>query len=356
MLRLFYICAMLPVVCVCVEAQTRLVSTLDESREAQTASRECAARRSDTDTVFVDVVAARGANAAPPSDAGREASTRGVDRDGDALTKMRRAEGTDSPGCAGAEAPEYSGKETPVNFSGVGFGRPQQPPPSARKSLGDDEAVKSLEDDEAPAAAVPDAPRGFRWKAALEQSMLMLAIQHGYALTQPKTRQELRGPFFKDYFRSIRSLHGWADGGRFFTNYIAHPLQGATSGFIQVQNDPKGMRQQFGRDAAYWRSRFKAFAWSAAHSTQFELGLLSQASIGNVGMNKKLTYVDLVITPTLGTGLLITEDALDRYVVRRIEERSDNLYLRILARTFLNPSRSCANLFRFKKPWHRDNR
>lgn len=212
---------------------------------------------------------------------------------------------------------------------------------------------KTRAKDKAPDVRVGE---GFHWKQAFEQSLLLLAIQHGYAMTQPKTRRELRGPFFKDYVRSVANLHGWADGGRFFTNYIAHPLQGAATGFIQVQNDPKGIRQQFGGSSAYWRSRLKAFAWSAASSTQFELGPLSQAAIGNVGKARKLTYVDLVITPTVGTALLISEDALDLHVIRRIEDRTKNVYMRIAARMLLNPSRSCANLLRFKKPWHRDTR
>jgi hypothetical protein len=47
-------------------------------------------------------------------------------------------------------------------------------------------------------------------------------------------------------FESVKALRGWEDGGRFFTNYIAHPMQGSFVGFIQVQNDPKGMKQRFG--------------------------------------------------------------------------------------------------------------
>ncbi len=191
----------------------------------------------------------------------------------------------------------------------------------------------------------------FRWGAAFKQTLLFLSVQHGYALTQPKTRRDLRGPFLKDYFRSVRSLHGWADGGRFFTNYIAHPLEGSLLGFIQVQNDPRGARLRFNEDG-YWRSRFKALAWSAAWSTQFEIGPVSQASIGNVGLHGKQTYVDLVMTPTAGLGLLVTEDVLDKYVVERIERRGK--YARIFARMALNPTRTAANLLRFRKPWHRD--
>ena len=194
----------------------------------------------------------------------------------------------------------------------------------------------------------------FRWGPALEQSLLFLSVQHGYALTQPKTRRDLRGPFLKDYFASVRALHGWRDGGKFFTNYVAHPMQGSLMGLVQIQNDPAGSRLKFGKSREYWRSRAKALAWSAAWSTQFEIGPLSQASIGNVGLHGKQTYVDLVMTPMGGLGLLVAEDALDRYVIERIERRTHNRYVMILSRMALNPTRSSANLLRFKKPWHRD--
>jgi hypothetical protein len=212
------------------------------------------------------------------------------------------------------------------------------------------------EDDFAPTAR--PSPSGtrphFRWGTAFEQSLLFLSVQHSYALTQPKTRRELGGNFFEDYARSVRSLHGWGDGGRFFTNYVAHPMQGSLMGFVQIQNDPAGSRARFGRSGGYWRSRAKALAWSAAWSTQFEVGPLSQASIGNVGLHGKQTYVDIVMTPVGGLGLLVAEDALDRYVIERIERRTNNRYVRILSRMALNPTRSSANLLRFKKPWHRD--
>jgi hypothetical protein len=205
-----------------------------------------------------------------------------------------------------------------------------------------------------PDASAPPLNDGFRWRSAIQQSLLFLAVQHGYALTQPKTRKALKGKFFKDYIDSVKSLRGWEDGGRFFTNYIAHPMQGSFVGFIQIQNDPKGMKQRFGSSADYWRSRMKAFAWSAFWSTQFEIGPISQASIGNVGLSGKQTYVDLVVTPTLGTVMLISEDAIDRFVLERIERKTDNYYLMIFSRMLLNPTRTVANLIRFKLPWHRD--
>ena len=199
------------------------------------------------------------------------------------------------------------------------------------------------------------ADQSFHWLTAIKQSLLFLGVQHGYAMTQPKTRRDLKGPFFKDYVRSVKSLHGWEDGGRFFTNYVAHPMQGSLLGFIQIQNDPKGMNLSYDNSNAYWRSRLKALAWSAAWSTQFEIGPVSQASIGNVGLHGKQTYVDLVVTPIGGFGLLVLEDFLDKHIISMIERRnSRSFYLKVSSRTFFNPTRSVANLLRFKTPWYRD--
>lgn len=201
----------------------------------------------------------------------------------------------------------------------------------------------------------PTGDQSFHWLTAIKQSLLFLGVQHGYALTQPKTRRDLKGPFFKDYVRSVRSLHDWEDGGRFFTNYVAHPMQGSLLGFIQIQNDPKGMHLSYDKSRAYWRSRLKALAWSAAWSTQFEIGPVSQASIGNVGLHGKQTYVDLVVTPIGGFGLLVIEDLVDKHIIHRIERRnSGNYYIKVASRMFLNPTRSVANLLRFKTPWYRD--
>jgi hypothetical protein len=205
----------------------------------------------------------------------------------------------------------------------------------------------------APDRSSSDA-RGVQWSAAIKQSLLFLGVQHGYAFTQPKTRRDLKGPFLKDYLESVKSLHGWEDGGRFFTNYIAHPMQGSLLGFVQIQNDPKGMNLRYNESPAYWRSRLKALAWAAVWSTQFEIGPVSQASLGNVGLYGKQTYVDIVMTPTAGIGLLVLEDLIDQKFIRAIERNSQSYYLKIVSRTFLNPTRSAANLLRLKVPWHRD--
>lgn len=219
-------------------------------------------------------------------------------------------------------------------------------------------AIAASLDEAKNGASLDNADNGktesFHWRSAIGQSLMFLAIQHGYAFTQPKTREALKGKFWKDYVHSVKSLNRWDDGGRFFTNYIAHPMQGAFTGFIQIQNDPKGLKQQFGASGDYWRSRLKAMAWSAAWSTQFEIGPISQASIGNVGLKGKQTWGDIVVTPTVGTAMLISEDAIDRFVMKRIESATENFYVRIFSRMLLSPTRTIANLFRFKTPWYRD--
>lgn len=205
------------------------------------------------------------------------------------------------------------------------------------------------------ASALPS--QKFHWAPALRQSLLFLGVEHGFRMTQLYTRKRLAGPFFQDWFDSVAGTSGWGDHDAFSANYIGHPMQGAISSYIHIQNDPGGIHQEFGSDPAYWKSRLRAMAWAAAYSVQFELGPLSEASIGNVGQKKGTAgAVDLVVTPTAGMGWTVTEDLLDRYVILGLEQRSQSRGLRALTRSLLNPSRSFANLMRGKAPWHRDTR
>ena len=154
----------------------------------------------------------------------------------------------------------------------------------------------------------------------------------------------------------MKGLNTWKDRDSTFTNYVAHPMQGAVTGYIQVQNDPKGKRASINDGSIYWKSRLKAMAWSAAYSTQFELGPYSEATIGNVGKAPgTMGYVDLVMTPTGGLGFMIAEDAFDHFVVARLERHAGPPMMRAMRMVF-SPNRTLANVLRFKKPWRRDNR
>lgn len=203
----------------------------------------------------------------------------------------------------------------------------------------------------------------FHWKPALIQSLTFLAIQHSYRMTQEKTRRELGGPFFRDWAKSVKGLRGWNDPDSFFINYVLHPLQGGLTGRIFVVNSDRANRQEFGRSKQYWESRFKAFVWSTVWSTQFEFGPLSEASLGNVGIREKrgrstMAYVDLVVTPTLGTGVLIAEDVIDKYILKnRLEKRSQRTTVMIkILRCLLTPTTAFSNVLRGKMPWKRDYR
>jgi hypothetical protein len=202
----------------------------------------------------------------------------------------------------------------------------------------------------------------FHWKYALIESGVFLGFQHGFRLLQEKTRRELDGPFFRDWANSVKNLRGWEDSDNLFTNYIAHPGQGAITGRIFINNSDRAKKQEFGKSKKYWESRLKAMVWSAVWSTQFELGPISEATIGNVGLREKnghstMAYVDLVMTPVAGTGLLIAEDAVDKYFLRNwLEKKTTNKFVIRISRSLFNPTTSIANMLRLKSPWWRDNR
>jgi hypothetical protein len=203
----------------------------------------------------------------------------------------------------------------------------------------------------------------FHWKPAIRQSLIFLTIQHSYRMTQEKTRRELGGAFFRDWAKSVKGLRGWRDPDSFFINYVLHPLQGGLTGRIFVVNSDRANRQEFGKSKQYWETRFKAFVWSTVWSTQFEFGPLSEASLGNVGIREKngrstMAYVDLVITPTLGTGVLVAEDAIDKYVLKNWLEkkfRRTSVIIKIL-RCLFTPTTAFSNVLRGKAPWQRDFR
>lgn len=199
------------------------------------------------------------------------------------------------------------------------------------------------------------------WTNTGLQSLFFLGIMHSWRLAvEPDTRAGLSGPFFKDYWHAIRQLRGWSDGDSFLTNYIGHPMMGAVSGRIWLQNSPRARAIEPGFNREYLKSRLKAFAFSTIFSLQFEVGLISEGAIGNATPNEysrhPFSYIDIAITPSVGTAWLVGEDLLDRYVIRYLESKTNNFVLRVVFRGILNPTRSFSNLLRLKKPWYRDDR
>jgi hypothetical protein len=192
---------------------------------------------------------------------------------------------------------------------------------------------------------------------AFTDSVKLLMIEHGIRVGfQEKTRRELGGNFWGDYRRSVRWPGQWEDTDAWAVNYIGHPIHGAAAGYIWLDHEP-GAPKTLKLDSRYWASRARAAAWSAGYSLQFEIGPLSEAAIGNVGMRPETTgWVDHVVTPVGAFGFMVAEDAVDRYFVHWVEERVHNRMVRVVIRLALNPSRTLSNTASGKLPWHRPDR
>jgi len=223
--------------------------------------------------------------------------------------------------------------------------------------------------------------QGFHWRRALTESLTFLLIEQAYVVHTDFywVVSENGVPFnhyWRDYKQSLSQWthSGWNDGDPNWFGYVGHPIQGALTSFIQIQNDPRSERQVFSRTKSYWKSRLKAAAWNAVYSTQWNLGPLSEVTVEKYGTKDRApwTYagtfpcthhcltgvgqIDIVMTPLGGTGWLIGEDFLDEKVVRRIEESTQNQFLIDTARVSLNPIRAGANMLHGQHPWYRASR
>jgi hypothetical protein len=198
---------------------------------------------------------------------------------------------------------------------------------------------------------------GFRWGPATGESLLYTGIMHTFnIMSQPGTRDTLNGHWFQHYMQSIAALRGWSDNDTFMAPYVGHPIEGSIFGFIERQNDPKYRLVQWGDGRMYWISMLRSMAYSALWHTQWKIGPISEASIGNVMLHASPGLIDLSNTPTLGFVAMVAEDTADRYLIMGLENRTANPTLIILARSFLNPGRTFANMMAFRLPWVRDTR
>jgi len=173
---------------------------------------------------------------------------------------------------------------------------------SAPVVLGVDEATQG-----AGVSAWPRAqPDGFDWHGATLDSLRFLFVQHGARIVfRAHVREGLRGPFLRDYVDTLRQKPaGFLDGDPWVTNFIGHSIQGAVAYRIARVNGA---------------TRGQAFWWGVLYSTQFELGLLGEASIGNI----PISPVDLVVTPLAGFGLGVAEE----WLLDRLPKRGERWWL-----------------------------
>ena len=231
-------------------------------------------------------------------------------------------------------------------------------------------------------APQPIRKQGFHWKRALYESFVFLSIEHAYVVHDDFRWVVIENgvPFnhyWRDYKQSLSSwVHsGWDDGDPALYSYLGHPLQGAMTSYIQIQNDPQGEKLEFSNTKAYWRSRLKATLWNAVYSTQWNIGPLSEMTVEKYGTRARPPWnhdgswpchekncftgvgqVDLVITPVGGLGWVLMEDLLDKHIARRVESATRNRFLVDFTRCALNPIRGGANILHGKRPWYRASR
>ncbi|MFP5229100.1 MAG: acyloxyacyl hydrolase, partial [Acidobacteriota bacterium] len=175
-----------------------------------------------------------------------------------------------------------------------------------------------------------------------------------------------------DWFdRWINSAAGWSwnrwpDYNPFLDDYVGHPMMGAITNDIWIQNDPRSMRVTQSSTWPYWRSLLRAGTFSTAYSFWWKLGPTGEASIGHNGdhlipdasgkhYSNETGWVELVTTPVGGALWTMAEDAMDKHVVAPIEGSGRNPF-GLLGLSFLEPAHATANILRFRPPWYRDDR
>ena len=187
--------------------------------------------------------------------------------------------------------------------------------------------------------------RGINWRPVLSESLLYLTAQHLARFTEEKTAKRLGGPFVNDWFDSVRSLKRFGDGGKITTNWVAHPMMGSVTTHILGQNDPEYLANKIGSGNGYWRAKGKQFLFATAYSIQFEIGPLSESSLGNIHQ----ASIDLWLTSTLGTVWSVGEDLAAQHVLLPMRAKHP-IWANTLT-VLLNPTRAFANVLAFKRPW-----
>jgi hypothetical protein len=171
--------------------------------------------------------------------------------------------------------------------------------------------------------------------------------------TQSFTRQQLKGKFWPDYFDSVHVPQHWGDKDHWQVNYIGHAISGGAFTRVWIeQREPRTMTA-----SQYLKAVGRATIYTAIFSVQYEMGPMSEASIGNVGMNPKdLGWSDYIWTPIGGALWTMAEDACDKYVLAYIDKHVPFMMAKAAARMILNPSRMLANIGMNRSPWNRDER
>jgi hypothetical protein len=219
----------------------------------------------------------------------------------------------------------------------------------------------------------------YHWKGLLWESFGFFGVENGYRLmTDPYFRMLLKDkPFWHDYISSLKQWNWrrWDDGDDFLVAWVAHPMQGSVTEFIEIQNDPRGRALRIDDGKPYWKSQFRGFLWATAFSFDQKLGPLGEAALGDEGgytyvincpypctsyvpgvskVTNNTGDVKLVSTPIGGEVWTLVEDGIDRWISDPLQDRYGNRVFVKLLRASLNPCRTMANTLRWRLPWYRD--
>jgi hypothetical protein len=219
----------------------------------------------------------------------------------------------------------------------------------------------------------------YHWSGLMWQSLAFNGVEFTYRLSTDAFMRHLiaDGPYWHNYAESMKqwNMRRWNDGDSFLVDYIGHPMQGAVSGFIEIQNSPRQKYLRISGSREYWRSKGYALMWATVFSTQQKIGPMGEAALGSAGgytyplhcpypcknytpgvtkYTNNTGWTDFITTPTIGTLWTVMEDFLDRRVSDPIENRYPGRLAPKILRGAINPTRTMANAFRGKNPWYRD--
>ena len=154
----------------------------------------------------------------------------------------------------------------------------------------------------------------------------------------------------------------WNDDNPVLDDYVGHPMMGAITNDLWIQNDPKSMTLVQSNTWPYWRRMLRATAFTTIYHFEWKLGPIGEAGIGHTGdhlLGEANLYgtgdVELVTTPVIGGLWTMAEDAIDKHIITHIEDHPRNPFV-LLGFSVLTPARGTANILRFRPPWYRDTR
>ena len=228
-------------------------------------------------------------------------------------------------------------------------------------------------------AGVGETTEHYHWKGLLWESFAFFGVENLQRLVADPYFRHLTAdsPFWHNYIASLKQWNWrrWNDGDDLLVAYIAHPMQGSVTEFIEIQNDPRGRALRIGDGKPYWKSQFHAFLWATAYSFDQKLGPLGEAALGSEGgytyvincpapctgyrpgidkVTNNTGDVKFVTTPVVGSLWTMMEDGIDRVISDRLQDRYGNRVFVKIVRGSLNPCRTMANLLRWRLPWYRD--